>query len=954
MSEISGLELEPAPSRYVVGIDLGTTNTAVAYVDTEQTNWKVQIYSLAQLIGPGQIERSEILPSFHFQPPASEVASGLFRLSWQKSAVNYVVGRYARDAGIQLPGRQIASAKSWLCHAAVDRRGEILPWHAAADVERLSPVEASARYLRHIHEVWDAEHPHHPLANQDIVLTLPASFDEVARELTIEAAANAGLPKVLLIEEPQAAFYAWIHNHSDNWNQQVEPGQKILVCDIGGGTSDFTLIRVRRGDQDRVQFHRVAVGDHLVLGGDNLDLALAKQLEAKLGGNFPARQWDLLLRTCRRVKEELLGDEPPAQVTVHLPSSGSKLIGGGTQLMIHRHEVESLLVDGFFPLVSLDERPAARQSGFQEFGLPYASDAAVTRHLAAFLSVHRHVAQDDIPPAPGVDPARPDILLFNGGVFESPRIRQRLIDVLSRWFSSADRAWSPQVLENDRLHLAVARGAAYYGMVRRGVGVRIAARLARSYYIGFDQALTTLELDPPQPTSVLCIVPGNAEPGTEIDLLDRHFQLRLSQPVEFPLFVSSVRLTDKPGELVVFDPAQLKPLPPIRTALRSRRKSDDDLVTVQIHVHLTEIGTLELSCREVAADRSWRLDFDIRSATQTDREALESAAESLGVIDDSIWLDLRRALTSVFGPQPTSAPESLMKDLAAASGIVRDDWPPTLLRRIWGELLDMEAGRRRSAVHEARWLNLLGYALRPGYGVAVDDWRVGETWRLLQGKLIHPSLHCRTESLILWRRIAGGLSAGQQRAIAEPLLGTVRALHRRYHGGKDRGETIPSPHEANEVFRLLGSLELLPLALKHELGRLLVELVPKRKLDASRPAMLWTVGRLGARTPLYGPLNTIVPIEVVSRWVEQLLAEPLLIESPDAQLLFAIMLLARRTDDRYRDLPDSTRQQVLSRLRDAGHAAHHLVELVEQGGSLDSEEQGRAFGESLPRGLRLV
>lgn len=949
---------EPLPSRYVVGIDLGTTNSAAAYVDTAQADWDVQVFPVLQVVAPGQLEPHEILPSFHYQPPEAEIAAGALQLPWQREHRNYAVGRYARDFGAQLAGRQVASAKSWLCHPGVDRRGDILPWHAAEDVDRLSPVEASARYLRQIREAWDAAHPQELLANQDVVLTLPASFDEVARELTIEAAARAGLPRVVLIEEPQAAFYAWIHKHAESWDQRVEAGQKILVCDIGGGTSDFTLLRVRRlpaesgeyrSEQDRVQFHRVAVGEHLVLGGDNLDLTLAKHLETRLGGGLSPRHWDLLLRSCRRIKEQLLGAEPPEQVTLHLPATGSKLIGGGMQLELTRSEVHSLLLDGFFPATPLDSRPIARQSGFQEFGLPYAADPAITRHLAAFLTAHRQVAIEDVPSTAQHDPARPDIVLFNGGVFESPVIRQRLIDTLSHWFSSDGQRWTPIVLENDRLDLAVARGAAYYGMVRRGAGVRIAASLARSYYLGFEQAATTGSSSPSGSESLLCIVPGNAEPGSDITIANCQFELQLSQPVEFPLYVSSVRLTDAPGERIAFDPDQIKPLPPIRTALRTRRRHELDRVVVRIHARLSEIGTLELFCREVGSDREWRLDFDIRSATQTDLTAHETTAEQQGIWDESVWDDVRGVLVGVFGDPPSCAADGLMKDLTAACGLAREEWPPTLLRRIWAALIDVADGRRRSAVHEARWLNLLGYALRPGYGMAVDDWRVAETWRLLQGKLVHPSPNCRTESLILWRRIAGGLSAGQQRAIAEPLLGSVRALHRRFHGGKDRGETIFSPHEANEVWRLLGSLELLSVGIKNELGKMLVDLLPKRKLEASRAAMLWTLGRLGARAPIYGPLNTIVPTEVVARWIESLLEFP-----PDPQMPFTLLLLARRTDDRYRDLPDSLRARVLDWLRGFPETPAHFLELIERAGHLDAEEQGRAFGDSLPRGLRLL
>ena len=434
------LVAEAAPSRFVVGIDLGTTNSAATYVDTHQSPWRVRTFEIPQLVDAGQIEARETIPSFHYQAAQGELGKDALRLPWSNGgAQDFAVGVFARDHGTQSPGRLIASAKSWLCHSGVDRTADLLPWHGAADVERLSPVEVSSRYLRHIHDAWNHRWPKQPLSEQEIVLTLPASFDEVARELTVAAAQRAGLPRVVLIEEPQAAFYAWIDANADDWQERVEPGQKILVCDIGGGTSDFTLICVRRSADDaagRVQFHRVAVGDHLILGGDNLDLALARRLEAKLGGaaGLAPRQWDVLVRTCRRVKEDLLGDGAPERVTVNLPGSGSRLIGGGLQTEASRDDVQQLLLDGFFPPVQLDDQPQRHQSGFQEFGLPYAADAAITRYLAAFLSAHRHAGDGEHVESADHDSARPDIVLFNGGVLESSAIRQRLLKVLSSWF----------------------------------------------------------------------------------------------------------------------------------------------------------------------------------------------------------------------------------------------------------------------------------------------------------------------------------------------------------------------------------------------------------------------------------------------------------------------------------------------------------------------------------------
>jgi molecular chaperone DnaK (HSP70) len=934
-----------ARSRYVVGIDLGTTNSAAAYFDTHEMPRQLRTVEIPQVVAPFQIEGRQTLPSFHYQATATEAEAGALRLPWGDPPANYAVGTFARDEGITKPGRLIASAKSWLSHSGVDRTAELLPWQGDADVDRLSPVEASSRYLQHVGAAWDHQFPQHVLAEQDVVLTLPASFDEVARELTVDAARRAGLPRVTLIEEPQAAFYAWLERHEDDWQQQITPGQKILVCDIGGGTSDFTLIRVRPSEAaGDVQFHRIAVGEHLILGGDNLDLALARHIEHRLAGGerLSARQWDTLVRTSRRVKETLLSADSPESLTVNLPAAGSKVIGGGLQVEVSRSEVQELLVEGFLPRVALTDKPARRQSGFQDFGLPYAADPAMTRYLAAFLVAHRFTG-DDSPDhhwqeMHKADPARPDVVLFNGGFFASPVLRERLVSVLSSWFSTPDRVWTPLVLDNQRLDLAVAQGAAYYGMVRRGEGVRIAATLARSYYIAVAG-------DTPR---AVCLAPGNAIAGQDFEIRDREFQLALAEPVEFPLYVSSTRLVDPSGAVVDVDLEELTSLPPIRTVLHAGHKRHPQTVRVRLHAHLSEVGTLELSCREVDGNRSWRLQFDVRSTTQTDIAAHQSNAEREGFVDDTQIDACRELIERVFGPAANEQPGKLMKGLSEILQMDRHRWPTSVLRRIWEMLIELEAGRRKSPAHEGRWLNLLGYALRPGYGFAVDDWRVAQTWRAVNGKIVFPA--SQNEALVLWRRVAGGMSRGQQLSIAELSLPAVRALRRRFGGGKPTAAAPPlDPAQSAEVWRLLGSLELLPVSIKIELGDTLVELLPKRKLDKWRSTMFWALGRLGQRVPLYGPLNTLVPPAHAARWLQATMK--LAVGDPVAPL--AVMLLARRTDDRHRDIHLPLREHATKWLRDVG-AASHLQELVRLGGTLDEEERGEVFGESLPSGLRMA
>ncbi len=392
--------------------------------------------------------------------------------------------------------------------------------------------------------------------------------------------------------------------------------------------------------------------------------------------------------------------------------------------------------------------------------------------------------------------------------------------------------------------------------------MRIAAGLARTYYIGVES----------QPPAAVCLVPAGVEPGHDVDLTLRPFNLLISEPVEFPLYVSSTRLVDHPGQLIPVDREQMTPLPPIRTVLKTDKKGKAENISVDLHARLTEVGTLDLWCGETGGRRSWRLQFDVRSATQTDVAAHQTAAEREGFLDEAIWEEARKLIESTFGPEGQDRPEKLVKRLAEVVGASKNQWPTSLLRRIWEALMEVEPGRRRGPVYESRWLNLLGFALRPGYGLAVDDWRVAETWRRLQGNLFHAAAMCRAEWWILWRRIAGGLTAGQQQALADPLLGPIRSLHHQMTTGRGKGgEFSAGSHETAEVWRLLGSLELLPSTTKIELGGMLLDLLPRRKMEPVRPAIAWAVSRIGARQPVYGPLNTVVPAESAAAWLKRLM-----------------------------------------------------------------------------------
>ena len=934
------------PPRFVVGIDLGTTNSALAFVDTEAggsgAGRRVETWPVPQFVAPGTLEGRENLPSFLYRPADGEFSHAALAPPWSDGAPDWTPGIFARDHGAKVPGRQIASAKSWLCHPGVDRTAPLLPWHAADDVDRLSPVAASAAVLAHLRNAWDHAHPGFPLAGQDVVLTLPASFDEVARELTVKAARQAGLPRVALIEEPQAAFYAWLAKHPDDWRAQVEPDTNVLVCDVGGGTSDFALIRVKAAaDDGKVEFHRVAVGEHLILGGDNLDLALAHHLEDRLnadGQELTPRQWAVLVRQSRRAKETLLSVDAPDTLTVNLPGAGSKLLGGGLTVSASRDAARNALFEGFLPYVGIDAEPERRDAGFREVGLPYAPDAAITRHLARFLSTHGAVAG-----AGEGEPARPDAVLFNGGFFASPLLRTRLLGAICSWFDGSPTAadddgsglsdgWAPTKLANDRLDLAVSRGAAYFGLVRRGLGVRVEARLARTYYLGAEGG------EAGEPRAV-CVVPAGTRPGETVRLPDTPVRVRVGRPVELPVFSSGVRLTDPAGSVHAVDETQFASLPPIRTVLQSRARAGDELPAL-LEAGLTELGTLDLAVRERRDDgtagKRWRLSFDVRSTTRTDLSAHTGLGEAAGVTDDATLAAVEGVLEEAFGSAPSLKPREVNGALADAAGSPRSDWLPTLLRSLWEGLMDREAGRRESPAREARWLNLLGDALRPGYGVALDDWRVAETWRRLHGRLAHADPAVVTQSHVLWRRVGGGLEAGPQQALADPLAGLLT-------------KSTPKSPVDPELARLLASLERLPVGTREGFGRAFLRLAAKEANAGRRAVLWWCVGRAGARVPLYGPANRVVPARAAADWADELIRQSAGHDPP----LWPVVQLCRRTGDRVLDLSREPRTRVLQWLAER-NAPPHWLALVRDGGRLDREEESLAFGESLPAGLRLA
>lgn len=606
--------------RYSIGIDLGTTHCALAYVDiaaSEGEKTSYGVLDIPQLTAPGAVESLPLLPSFLYLPHASELAAGDLTLPWAADQ-DFAVGELARTRGALTPIRLVASAKSWLCHPGVDRRAAILPHDAPPEVARISPLEASTRYLAHLRQAWDAAHPEAPFDQQDVTVTIPASFDPAARELTAEAARAAGYTALTLLEEPQAALYNWIQTSAGRWRKDVKPGDIILVIDVGGGTSDFSLIAVlERGGQ--LELHRVAVGDHILLGGDNMDLTLAHGVARKLAAEGkPLDPWQMraLNHACRTAKESLLSDAALETQAIVVPSRGAKLIGGAIRTELTQAEVRATLLEGFFPQVDAAARPASRtRSGLTQLGLPYAQDAGVTRHLAALLGRQAGATAELEGFAGKLDAEasflHPTAVLFNGGVFKSGVLTERTLATLNGWLA-AENAEPARMLAGADMDLAVARGAAYYGYVRRGQGVRIRGGTARAYYVAIESAMPAIPGFEP-PVQALCIAPFGMEEGTDADLLTQEFGLVVGEPVHLRLLGSSVRRQDQLGTLLDFwQPEELQALGEIQATLPAEGRQAGEVVQVKLRAVATDTGTLELTAVATQGGERWKVEFDVR------------------------------------------------------------------------------------------------------------------------------------------------------------------------------------------------------------------------------------------------------------------------------------------------------------------------------------------------------
>jgi molecular chaperone DnaK (HSP70) len=892
------------PQSRIVGIDLGTTHTVVA----EAVAGVARVLPVAQLVAPGEIDARPLLPSFLYAPGPGETAAD----AWGDAP--WVIGAHARARGLEVPTRLVSSAKSWLSHASVDRLAAVLPWAAPDDSPKLSPVDASAKILAHVRCAYDATRTATSLARERIVLTVPASFDQVARELTLLAARRAGL-EVRLLEEPQAAVYDYLASggQEDLTRLVASEGETlVLVCDIGGGTTDLTLLSARLDACGALDMERIAVGKHLLLGGDNMDLALAHAVEARLldpPDRLDPVRFSQVVMACRNAKEQLLAPAPEDSAPIRILGRGSSLVGSTLKAELGREEAERVVVDGFFAEVAADAEPRRGGAALVGFGLPYERDPVVTRHVATFLRKHA-------PPS-----GRALALLLNGGLFRSSAIAERLRSVVSSW-----RTGPVTVLRGTDPDLAVARGAVAYGLALDGHGLCISSGSARGYYVGLGDRRET-------PRRALCVVPRAAKEGVRSHVSARGLSVVVGRPVRFDLFASDEAIHEA-GAVVDVDSAKLEALPHMATTLGSS-KSSGTPVTVDLEGELTPVGTLEIACMESGGDgRQYRLAFELRAESRAteppkSRRALSRLEEGLAIA--------RRFEAA--GSGDVRIVKDLLRDLERVLGD-RTDWPTDVTRALFDVLAVDVKARRRSMDHERVFWMLAGFCLRPGYGCQGDDRRVARIANLFaDGVAFKDENRVWQQFFIAWRRVAGGLHQKTQeqiRALVDPFLAPAEARKKKPKSFR--------PLAADEMLEMASMLERVTPEERAALGGWLLE-----RTWTSRDPRLWSaIGRLGARVSAYASAHHIVPAATVEGWLDHLLREKWE-DVPTAPR--AAFWMARMTGDRTRDVRSPLRNTVAARLETIGRTtwANALRDVV----PLEDDDRAEVFGEALPAGLRL-
>ncbi len=908
-------------ARYAIGIDLGTTNSALAFTPLAG-DARPEALPVTQWETPDALVEALTLPSFLYLPDEALAAQLRGRVPGTQA---WIAGRLARRRAGETPGRVVRSAKSWLCHHTADRNAPILPWGSEelGAEQKISPVRASAFILNYLRGTWNDRFADAPFDAQEVTVTVPASFDAAAQRLTLNAAQDAGFPKtVRLLEEPQAAFYCWLEQHAAAeplWQGGGADARHVLIVDIGGGTSDFSLFELRPGAVGGIpDIRRVAVSEHILLGGDNVDLALAVLLEPRLvgeRGRISGPQWDHLVASCRDLKERALSGNPTTErFTVALPGRGSSLMAGAQTATLSREEVERLVLDGFFPACDASARPYRTQAALRDWGLPYAADSAVTHHLADFLR----------------DRPRVDAVLFNGGSLHASVLRQRLLDQIAAWQDGA----RPLELENAQPDLAVARGAARFGKLLHHQSGRIAAGAPRAVFLQVQSAAD-------QAPALVCVLPRNAAAEQLFEISVPGLEARTDRLVSFQAYSSTRHGRCRAGDVLEWDSAAFHALPPLQTVIRTGVEAGSaGTVPVRLDAKMNALGLLQISCvsTDPQMQQSWPLEFNLRPHEQGSVGAPAVAPVAPNASIEALEA-ARTHIESVFArPAPKSGKltaNAILKDLERIFGSPRHEWNAALLRALWPALYGRMAGRKLSVEHEEAWLTLAGFLLRPGFGFAQDSLRMDELWTLREAGLCFPGKRSKVQEYILWRRVSGGLTADRQEAL---LAGERESIR--------RGRASP------ELVRMVGSLERLSRETKMELVQTFIDQALARTEAKQHCApYLAALGMLLNRAPFYAGPETVVSPDTVARtyaafrdfdWAESELLE----------LHNLFLRAARVVGDRNLDVPKSLRNQIAAKLESAGVSPQRTGN-IKTFTPVGRTERTTLYGESLPPGLVL-
>ncbi len=928
-------------ARYFIGIDLGTSNCALSYIDSKDPAAGTQVFSIPQFESLDTVGEQPTLPSFCYY--LSEVENASLQEDGEgRWSQETVVGLLARDRAATEAERTISSAKSWLCHAGIDREAKLLPWksQAVADPQKRSPVEASAAYLDYLRFAWDqtigCQDKQSQFDRQDIVITVPASFDTVAQRLTLDAAERANYPKsTRLLEEPQAAFYAWLekHPHLEDWGRMLpglsEQPKVILVCDIGGGTSDFSLfeLALRAGDA-LPNVRRIAVSNHILLGGDNIDLALAHMAEAPLAQSAPlsSASWSQLTAQCRDLKERVLSTagDPDETFSIALAAAGGNLFASARTVSLRRSEIINTILEGFFPHCEADAQPAQESGGLREIGLPYAQDSAITHHLADFIR-QRKV----------------DAILFNGGSLASPQIQERLVAQVAHWQGGLE----PARLANDELDLAVARGAAWYqASQQREHATMIEGGSGHSFYI---EVRTTPKRGKKKKsgsapeTRLVCVLPQGSplEASTRITSLD--LALKVNTPVQFQAYTSTCREQDAGADLVAWNAHDFHKLPSMHTMAQlppAEPIPEGGSVPIQLEAHLNTLGILRVNCVSVrriqGQNRNWRLEFNLRqSVAEAESQKVEQAPDN-GISTEDLAA-AKSAIERIFNREE-AAPQQAAKMLKTLEGIchqTRREWNLPLIRELWQPLSQCITCRDLSPEHELAWLNAAGFFMRPGYGHPLDEYYLRTLWLIQElGLAFATNKANREQYFLLWRRVAGGLNQAQQESLYEEWI----------------EKTLQDTKQSYEPARMLGAFEHLSADKRLKLAHHFTQSIQTRK-EAFCDHAIWALGRLLNRVPLYGGEHAILDAAEVERAFDAL--EPLDWTRDNLRNLPQLFVQAARiVNNRDHDVAPALLERILEKALQSGAAEARLQPLREFT-VIDAKDIQQLFGESLPTGL---